>query len=173
MLWNASTGAHTTQYDPHCPLTSVGCIINCNNVSLDHSSSSLMKHRKRCELHVVVILWNAERVNVYSLYMILPRLAWASHFVFTECYVCVSTTVYVVYVLLCMSICTCVCMCRCGAMYRNIVALAGSVSTCPTTSTGHLCSAVTWTTLTPFRCVCVCVCICLCVCVCVCVCVPS
>ena len=31
-LWNASTGRHSTQYDPHCPLTSVGCIINKQNV---------------------------------------------------------------------------------------------------------------------------------------------
>jgi coiled-coil and C2 domain-containing protein 2A len=31
-LWNASTGTHTTQFDPHCPLTSVGCVINSQNV---------------------------------------------------------------------------------------------------------------------------------------------
>ena len=32
-LWNASTGKHSSQYDPHCPLISVGCIIGKENVS--------------------------------------------------------------------------------------------------------------------------------------------
>ena len=41
-LWNASTGRHTTQCDPHCPLTSVHCVIGKQNVSV--TSTQHMHH---------------------------------------------------------------------------------------------------------------------------------
>ncbi len=32
-IWNPCTGSHYGQYEPHCPLISVGCIIDNTNVS--------------------------------------------------------------------------------------------------------------------------------------------
>lgn len=32
-LWNPSTGLHYSQYQPHIPLISVGCVFNDKNVS--------------------------------------------------------------------------------------------------------------------------------------------
>ena len=55
LLWNASTGAHSGQYDPHCPLTSVSCVIGKENVSI---ILSIMSHWTKSEISYVTSLWN-------------------------------------------------------------------------------------------------------------------
>ena len=39
LLWNPNTGRYYRQYDPHCPLKSVGCIFNHDNVCVCRSTS--------------------------------------------------------------------------------------------------------------------------------------
>lgn len=33
LIWNPSTGQHYGQYDTFCPLQTIGCLINADNVS--------------------------------------------------------------------------------------------------------------------------------------------